>query len=304
MKRRARRSTAVLEERLEELGRVRRQASSGMKGELLPAAHERELAPLPAANSSSRPGGQGNSAKKSLQARMANKVLVVENAYPIDEKPRKMSVEAFYRDQLEHCPPSNTHDMGLLHWSLARVYHQRALQAQRGNEALSTSIEHALEHLFESKKIFTRDTHPIMHGVLQLMTLQLYIQRLLNDVENSISDAFILHALDLGEDAYSIFKQYQRQVEIALSCIYIAWLYVISIADDNDIPSQSSKSEQSITYLLKALSILEMNSEKKTNDLIKESCLPLLLQDKSLSYFEGICYFLLGNLTSSSVNIF
>ena len=283
MRGRAQRSADVLAERLEVFRRLRRERAG--TGPVSPPEDEGEPAP-PTQVSPGRPDGR--------RSPPPTKVLVVEPPFPLDDKPGKMAVEAFYKEQLAHCPPKNTHDRGLLHWSLARVHYQRVfLQATRLRRRgrVETDTEQGLKHLFESSQIFPRESHPIMFGVIQLMTLQLYIQRIQLDPDLVMADAFVLHGLDVGEEAYTVFKQYHHNVELALASIFIAWLYILNNEEDA-IPSNSFKSEQSITYLHKALSLIENNALETTS---KAGYLQLLLHNKPLSYYEGLCYYLLGN---------
>lgn len=115
--------------------------------------------------------------------------------------------------------------------------------------------------------------------------------------DKTVLDRIVIQGLDFGDEAYSLFKQYRKDMELALACIHIAWLYILSSFDINNLPPSSDSSEHSISYLHKALSIFETfkgNPEETKH-------LRLLMHNKPCSYYEGLCYYLLG-LSHMSTN--
>lgn len=246
--------------------------------------------------------------KKTLASRvMNNTILTVYDDYPIINKPSDISIEEFYLDLLDSQPKGiGGHDVPLLHWSLARLYYthmNKSIEQGRKSkiEVITQCIDKALKHLNKASGEYSASKYPVMHGVILLMLLHLYFTRLKleidsgkNGSDSSQFNRIIVQALDYGEEAYSLFKTHERETELYLCCIHIASIYLLTSFDMNNLPIHASiKSDQSITYLHKALTILQ-SIKLSSNNTQLPPYLNMLLNNQSNVYYEGICYYYLG----------
>lgn len=234
----------------------------------------------------------------------------------------------YYSQQLRTYTVDFPEEFGICHFKLAQLF-AKSIPPEDVSDDASVKIENAVFHAKKALDIFTQDSHPIMWAVVGISLGQFFRRRveMMSDRSFLAGRAGVRDTIRDGLDALNgtliIFQQAKPYcVEHAICNQELGFLYLkdLEYCLDQDLKQNKDATtpvnkevepghirqvkELSISHLERALSITEgLPSAKpgfkpRTWDALDQSTHPphikTLLNGHTISYFEGVCIYLIG----------
>lgn len=234
----------------------------------------------------------------------------------------------YYSKQLRTFTVDFPEEFGICHFKLGQLF-AKSIPPEDCSDAASVKIENAVFHCKKALDIFTQDSHPIMWAVVCISLGQFFRRRveMMSDRSFLASRAGVRDTIRDGLDALNgtliIFQQAKPYcIEHAICNQELGFLYLkdLEYCIDQDLKKNKDPGspvnkevepghirqtkELSISHLERAVSITEgipnakPGFKPRTWDPLDQSTHPphikTLLNDHTISYFEGVCIYLIG----------